>query len=69
MERETGINASSPYRASVRKPGDRRLAGIEFDTPGFVEHLAAYQETIAEGDRRIVAIAGPPGSGKTTLAG
>jgi pantothenate kinase len=44
------------------------LAAIEFDTRGFVAHLVAYQEQIAEGDRRIVAIAGPPGSGKTTLA-
>jgi len=44
------------------------VPAIEFDSPGFIEHLDTYVQTIPDGERRIVAIAGAPGSGKSTLA-
>lgn len=40
----------------------------EFDSAGLVSHLLEYATAIPAGDRRIVAIAGPPASGKSTLA-
>ena len=40
----------------------------EFDRAGFVAHMHRYANGIPVGDRRIVAIAGPPASGKSTLA-
>jgi pantothenate kinase len=40
----------------------------EFDPAAFVGHLRAYADAIPAGARRIVAIAGPPASGKSTLA-
>lgn len=40
----------------------------EFDRAGFVAHMHQYGEVIPVGERRIVAIAGPPASGKSTLA-
>jgi pantothenate kinase len=40
----------------------------EFDRAGFVAHVRRYCEGIPAGERRILAIAGPPASGKSTLA-
>lgn len=40
----------------------------EFDRAGFAAHVHRYCEDIPAGERRIVAIAGPPASGKSTLA-
>jgi pantothenate kinase len=40
----------------------------EFDRASFVAHVQRYCERIPAGERRIVAIAGPPASGKSTLA-
>ena len=40
----------------------------EFDSAGLVSRLLDYAAAIPAGDRRIVAIAGPPASGKSTLA-
>lgn len=40
----------------------------EFDRAGFAAHVHRYYEDIPAGERRIVAIAGPPASGKSTLA-
>jgi pantothenate kinase len=40
----------------------------EFDSPGFIAHVRDYARSIPTGERRIVAIAGPPASGKSTLA-
>jgi pantothenate kinase len=40
----------------------------EFDRAGFAAHVHRYCEGIPAGERRIVAIAGPPASGKSTLA-
>jgi pantothenate kinase len=40
----------------------------EFDRAGFVAHMQRYCAGIPAGERRIVAIAGPPASGKSTLA-
>jgi pantothenate kinase len=39
-----------------------------YDAAAFVSHLQAYADAIPMGDRRIVGIAGPPASGKSTLA-
>lgn len=46
----------------------RRRETIELDGASFVAHLLDYALAIPSGDRRIVAIAGPPASGKSTLA-
>jgi pantothenate kinase len=40
----------------------------DFDRAGFVAHVQRYAAGIPVGERRIVAIAGPPASGKSTLA-
>jgi pantothenate kinase len=40
----------------------------EFDSAGFVAHVVDFARAIPRGERRIVAIAGPPASGKSTLA-
>jgi pantothenate kinase len=40
----------------------------EFDSQGFIAHVRDYAGSIPTGERRIVAIAGPPASGKSTLA-
>ena len=40
----------------------------EFDSAGFIAHMRAYLEAIPAAERRVVAIAGPPASGKSTLA-
>jgi pantothenate kinase len=40
----------------------------EFDSAGFVSFMLDYGGAIPIGGRRIVAIAGPPASGKSTLA-
>lgn len=40
----------------------------EFDSQGFISHMRDYARSIPPGERRIVAIAGPPASGKSTLA-
>ena len=44
------------------------MAAAEFDSAGFVAHVRAYAESIPTSERRVVAIAGPPASGKSTLA-
>lgn len=44
------------------------MTAAEFDSDGFVAHLVGYGLAILAGERRIVAIAGPPASGKSTLA-
>lgn len=44
------------------------MAAVEFDTAGFVSHMQVFLEAIPAGERRIVAIAGPPASGKSSLA-
>ena len=44
------------------------MPAIGFDTPGFIDHLVAYVDAVPDGDRRIIAIAGAPGAGKSTLA-
>jgi pantothenate kinase len=40
----------------------------EFDTAGILAHVLEYGLAISGGERRILAIAGPPASGKSTLA-
>jgi pantothenate kinase len=40
----------------------------EFDRAGFLAHMHRYSDQIPVGERRIVAIAGPPASGKSTIA-
>lgn len=40
----------------------------EFDSPGLLAHIRAYLDDIPTGERRVIAIAGPPASGKSTLA-
>jgi pantothenate kinase len=40
----------------------------EFDRAGFLAHMHRYSQRIPVGERRIVAIAGPPASGKSTIA-
>jgi len=44
------------------------MAPTEFDTTSFIAHLEQYVRDIPPGERRIVAIAGAPGSGKSTIA-
>lgn len=44
------------------------MTAAEFDSTSFVSHMHAYASSIGPGERRIVAIAGPPASGKSTLA-
>ncbi len=44
------------------------MPAIEFDNLRFLAHLGAYLGAIPSGERRIVAIAGAPASGKSTLA-
>ncbi len=44
------------------------MVHAEFDTAGFISHLEAYAAAIPQGERRIVAIAGAPASGKSTIA-
>lgn len=40
----------------------------EFDSVGILAHVLEYGLAIPRGERRILAIAGPPASGKSTLA-
>jgi pantothenate kinase len=40
----------------------------EFDRAGFLAHMHRYSQRIPVGERRIMAIAGPPASGKSTIA-
>lgn len=40
----------------------------EFDNAGFIAHLESLLADVPEGERRIVAIAGAPASGKSTTA-
>lgn len=44
------------------------MTAVEFDSTTFVGHVRDYAASIAPGDRRVLAIAGPPASGKSTLA-
>ncbi len=44
------------------------MPATEFDSASFVAHLRAYADAIPGGERRVVAIAGAPASGKSTLA-
>jgi pantothenate kinase len=44
------------------------VTAVELDSAGFVSHMLDYGRAIPAGHRRIVAIAGPPASGKSTLA-
>ena len=44
------------------------MSPIEFDPAGFIAHLEAYAGDIPSGERRILAIAGAPASGKSTIA-
>lgn len=44
------------------------MPASEFTKSAFIARLASYLQEIPEGERRIVAIAGPPASGKSTLA-
>ncbi len=44
------------------------MSATEFDPDGFIAHLEAYAGDIPGGERRIVAIAGAPASGKSTIA-
>ena len=46
----------------------RHMAPAEFDNASFIAHLETYVRSIPPGERRIVAIAGAPGSGKSTIA-
>ena len=41
---------------------------LELDVPGFLERVRHYANGIPNGERRILAIAGAPASGKSTLA-
>lgn len=45
------------------------MAPPELDDEGFIAHMEAYVAEIPAGGRRIVAIAGAPTAGKSTLAG
>ena len=45
------------------------MSAIEFDRPAFAAHLEAFLGGIPATGRRIVAIAGAPASGKSTIAG
>ena len=44
------------------------MASLKLDTLGFIAHAQAYAAAIPPGSRRIVAIAGAPAAGKSTLA-
>lgn len=44
------------------------MTPTEFDSASFISHMGEYHSSIPPGERRIVAIAGPPASGKSTLA-
>ncbi len=44
------------------------MSATEFDPDGFIAHLEAYADDVPGGERRIVAIAGAPASGKSTIA-
>jgi pantothenate kinase len=44
------------------------VPATEFESASFITHVLAYAEAIPRGERRIVAIAGAPASGKSTLA-
>jgi pantothenate kinase len=44
------------------------MPAADFTKTAFIARLASYLQEIPEGERRIVAIAGPPASGKSTLA-
>ena len=80
--RLAGVPGSPARVASLRheaRTGRRRQAAAsglevvrvpiaEFDSPGFIAHMRDYARSIPAGERRIVAIAGPPASGKSTLA-
>jgi pantothenate kinase len=44
------------------------MPSAEFDSASFVPFMLDFGRAIPSGDRRIVAIAGPPASGKSTLA-
>ncbi len=44
------------------------MTAREFDRTSFIAHLEAYLSSIPTGERRIVAIAGAPASGKSTIA-
>lgn len=44
-------------------------ASLELDERGCLSRIEGYAAAIPPGERRIVAIAGPPASGKSTLAG
>jgi pantothenate kinase len=39
-----------------------------FESEGFLEHIRTYAASIPNGERRIVAMAGAPASGKSTIA-
>jgi pantothenate kinase len=49
-------------------PPDPGPAPAEFDSASFVSHMLGFGRAIPAGERRVVAIAGPPASGKSTLA-
>jgi len=40
----------------------------EFDSASFIAHVAELARSVARGERRIIAIAGAPASGKSTIA-
>jgi pantothenate kinase len=44
------------------------MPSAEFDREGFLEHVHSIAASIPEGERRIIAIAGAPASGKSTIA-
>jgi pantothenate kinase len=44
------------------------MTATVFDSASFVSHVLEYARAIPVGQRRVVAIAGPPASGKSTLA-
>lgn len=44
------------------------MTTTEFDAGGFLDHVRDYALALPSGSRRIIAIAGPPASGKSTLA-
>lgn len=60
MERE------APHRG--RRPVTVRTRPTEVDGPDLVERVLAEVRSIGQRERRILAIAGPPAAGKSTLA-
>jgi pantothenate kinase len=52
----------------VRSTYHAAVTPTEFDRDSFLAHLASYLHDIPVGERRIVAIAGAPASGKSTIA-